>query len=131
MLRRVSRGSTLIGVVLALLPAMAAAQQAKPTLTGTWSFAVTSQAGTGTPTVTLKQQGDSLTGHYSSRTLGEAELAGIVKDQKFSFSIKADVQGQAVTVTYAGTPDGTDALKGTVDFGGMASGTFTAKRTTP
>ncbi len=41
---------------------------------GKWTFQVETQAGSGTPTVTLKQSGDTLTGHYSSTTLGEADL---------------------------------------------------------
>ena len=110
-----------------------AAQQAgqKSDLTGKWLFSVTTDAGTGTPTVTLKQQGDSLTGHYSSQVLGEAELKGTVKARTFTFAFAADVQGTGITVTYAGTMESNDALKGTVDLGGAASGTFTAKRQTP
>ena len=63
------------------------------------------------------------------RLLGEAELKGSVKDGKFSFTMQANVQGTAVAVTYTGTIESKDALKGSVDLGGMASGTFTAKRT--
>jgi hypothetical protein len=44
------------------------------TISGTWTFDVVTDAGTGTPTVTLKQDGEKLTGHYSSQTLGEADL---------------------------------------------------------
>lgn len=112
-----------------LLPATAAAQQDKATdVSGKWLFTVTTDAGTGTPTVTLKQQGDSLTGHYSSQLLGEAELKGTIKEQKFSFSFRTEVQGTAIAVTYSGTVESKDSLKGSVDLGGAASGTFTAKR---
>lgn len=97
-------------------------------VTGKWSFTVTTDAGTGTPTVTLKQRGDSLTGHYSSQALGEADLTGTVKDRKISFKFVADVQGTSLAITYTGTVESTDALKGTVDIGGQATGTFTAKR---
>jgi hypothetical protein len=105
--------------------------QASPSvdLTGKWLFTVNTDAGTGTPTVTLTQKGDSLTGHYSSQLLGEAELKGTVKDGKFSFALQGNVQGTAVAVTYTGTIESKDALKGSVDLGGQASGTFTAKRT--
>jgi hypothetical protein len=109
----------------------ASAAQASPAvdLTGKWLFTVNTDGGSGTPTVTLTQKGDSLTGHYSSQLLGEAELKGTVKDGKFSFTLQGNVQGTAVTVTYTGTIESKDALKGSVDLGGMASGTFTAKRT--
>jgi hypothetical protein len=86
-------------------------------------------AGPGTPAVTLKQDGDKLTGHYSSPSLGEADLTGTVTGTGFTFSFNVDVGGQAVPVTYKGTIESATALKGTLDLaGGMASGTFTAKK---
>jgi len=113
----------------ASLPSVGFAQSsASVDLTGKWLFTVNTDGGSGTPTVTLTQKGDSLTGHYSSQMLGEAELKGSVKDGKFSFTLQGNVQGTAVTVTYTGTIESKDALKGSVDLGGMASGTFTAKR---
>jgi hypothetical protein len=94
-------------------------------LTGTWRITVvTDAAGTGTPTLTLKQQGDSLTGHYSSSLLGEADVAGAVRDGKVTFRFAA----QGVAVVYSGTVESKDALKGTATFGDVASGTFTATR---
>lgn len=105
-----------------------AGQAAKPDVSGKWIFTVQTDAGSGTPTVTLKQDGEKLTGHYSSATLGEAELTGTVKGNDVKFSFNADAQGASVTVTYAGTLDGKDSMKGSVDLGGLAQGTFTAKR---
>ena len=119
----------LVVSAIGLLPSTGAAQADKKVdLTGKWQFSVTTDAGTGTPSVTLKQQGDSLTGHYSSQLLGESELKGTVKDQKFNFTFRTEVQGTAIVVTYTGTIESKDSLKGTVDLGGAASGTFTAKR---
>jgi hypothetical protein len=100
----------------------------KVDVTGKWVFTVTTGAGSGTPTVTLKQRGDSLTGHYSSQTLGEADLRGSVKGERITFSFTTELQGTSLVVTYSGTVEGSNALKGTVDIGGQATGTFTAKR---
>ena len=105
-----------------------AAQASKTDVTGKWAFSVQTDAGTGTPTVTLKQEGEKLTGHYSSQTLGEADLTGSVKGQDIKFTFSADLQGTSLVVTYTGTVESKDSLKGTVDLGGMAQGTFTAKR---
>jgi len=118
-----------VGAALVMaIPARATAQSDKKVdVTGKWLFNVTTDLGTGTPTVTFKQQGDSVTGHYSSQTLGEIDFKGTVKEQKLTFVLKADLQGNAVAVTYSGTVDG-DAMKGTVDFAGMGGGSFTAKR---
>jgi len=121
--------AVVLAATLALLPARVAAQAGgKPDLSGKWLFSVTTDAGTGTPSVTLKQQGDTLTGHYSSQALGEADLKGTVKDNKISFTFKTEVQGTALVVTYAGTVESKDSLKGTVELGGFGAGTFTAKR---
>ena len=121
--------TTLFALAIAVVPTTVSAQtEAKIDVTGKWLFNVTTDAGTGTPTVTLKQQGDSLTGHYSSQTLGEADLKGIVKDKKITFTFRIELQGTPLTVNYAGTVESNDAMKGTVDIGGAASGTFTAKR---
>jgi hypothetical protein len=106
----------------------ATAQSGKVDITGKWAFNVQTEAGSGTPTVTLKQDGEKLTGHYSSQTFGEQELTGSVKGTDLKFSFSADVQGNALTVTYAGTIENKDSLKGTVDLGGLGQGTFTAKR---
>jgi len=113
-------------------PTVAAAQAEKPApktdLTGKWQFTVNTENGTGTPTVTLKQVGDTLTGRYSSQVLGEADLKGTVKDGKIDFTFRAEVQGTALVVTYTGTVVSNDSLKGSLSLGELGSGTFTAKR---
>ena len=128
-MRRLQTFLTIAVCALIALPGSARAQAEKKTdITGKWLFTVTSDVGTGTPTVTFKQTGDSLTGHYSSQTFGEVDFKGTFKDQKVVFTINVSADGNAFAVTYSGTMDGTDAMKGTVDFAGMAGGTFTAKR---
>jgi hypothetical protein len=97
-------------------------------VTGTWTFQVETSAGAGTPTVTFKQDGDKLTGHYSSGQLGEVDFTGTVKGKDISFSFGTDVQGLHIDVTYAGTIESNDAMKGTVKLGDLGNGTFTGKR---
>src|SRR5215471_2734239 len=117
---------TLAAILFALAGALAA--QAPVNLTGKWLFTVQTSAGNGTPTVTLKQEGEKLTGHYSSAQLGEAELTGTVKGSDVKFTFGTDVQGTHLEVTYTGTIESKDSLKGTVNLGGLGQGTFTAKR---
>ena len=107
---------------------LVSAQANKIDVSGTWAFTVQTSMGTGSPTVTLKQDAEKLTGHYSSATLGEADLTGSVKGKDLKFTFTADVQGTALEVTYTGTIEDKDTLKGTLDLGGYAQGTFTAKR---
>jgi hypothetical protein len=121
--------AALFVVIYSLATAFAYAGQAKTDISGTWIFEVMTDAGTGTPTVTLKQDGEKLTGHYSSQTLGEADLTGTVKGNDVNFSFTADLQGQAVPVSYKATLESPTSMKGTIDIGGgLAGGTFTGKK---
>ena len=98
-------------------------------MSGKWLFSVTTDAGTGTPTVTLKQSGDTLSGHYSSQAFGEVDFKdGSVKGKAITFKFNADAGGTALVVTYSGTIEADGSLKGTVDLGGYGTGTFTGKR---
>jgi len=95
-------------------------------VTGKWDFAVELGGGGGNPTFTFKQQGEKLTGRYTGQ-LGEADLTGKVQgdDLQFSFSVKGDL-GE-LTANYTGKVSG-DTIKGSVQYGELGSGTFTAKR---
>jgi hypothetical protein len=123
------RNSVLAVAVFVLsVAAMAGAGQTRVDVTGTWLFTVTTSAGNGTPTVTLKQDGERLSGHYSSSQLGEADLTGTVKGNVVSFAFGVDVQGVHLDVTYSGTVEGQDSMKGTLKLGSLGEGTFTGKR---
>jgi len=121
---------TLLFVVVAAMAIASAARagQARVDLTGKWLFTVQTTAGGGTPTVTLKQDGEKLTGHYSSQQLGEADLTGTVKGNAITFMFGTDVQGIHIEVTYTGTIENKDSMQGKVNLGGVGDGTFTAKR---
>jgi hypothetical protein len=105
--------------------AQATTTTAKVDVTGVWIFAVETEGGSGTPTVTFKQDGEKITGHYSSATFGEVDLTGTLKDQDLGFKFGAADVGE---VTYKGTVQSNNAIKGTLDIPGIGAGTFTAKR---
>jgi hypothetical protein len=107
-------------------PPGAAQSDTRVDVTGTWTMAVQTGAGSGTPTIVLKQQGEALTGHYSGQ-LGEAELTGTARASGIEFAFDVSVQGTAIHVTYAGTADAT-SMKGTVKLGDLGEGTFTGKK---
>ena len=100
-------------------------EKAAPTLTGTWLFEVHHAAGVSTPTVTITQKDDKLTGKYVG-TYGESELTGTIKGTEFTFTVVIGTE-QKVNVVYTGTIE-KDVLKGSVTLGEMGEGTFTAKR---
>ena len=116
-----------VAVVVAVAMAVSAAAQAA-NVTGKWVFDVQTGAGSGQPTVTFKQEGEKLTGHYSSQTLGEADFTGTLKGNAIQFSFNANAQGQQIDVVYAGTVEG-NSMKGTVNMaGGQLSGSFTGQK---
>jgi hypothetical protein len=114
-------------LALASASARGAAQTPKVDVTGKWAFNVETAAGSGTPTMTFKQDGEKLTGHYSGQ-LGESDLTGTVKGADISFTFTIDAQGTMIKATYSGTVENKDAIKGKVVLEGLGDGTFTAKR---
>lgn len=112
----------------AAVPAAAPAPAASGALnvTGNWAVEVETQAGSGTPSFTLKQDGEKLTGRYKGQ-LGEADLTGTVKGGQIEFSIKLTGGQVEGTVVYTGTTDG-KTMKGKVSLAGLGEGTFTGKK---
>ena len=96
-------------------------------LTGDWAFEVQTDQGSGSPSITLKQAGDKLTGKYKGQ-LGEGDITGTVSGKTFKFSFSGNAQGTEFTVTYDGEIESSDSVKGKVDLAGMATGTFTGKK---
>ena len=118
----------MVALVLSAGLMVPSAQSGKVDVTGAWAFTVESAGGTGTPTVTFKQDGEKLTGHYSSMFFGEADLTGTLKGQAIEFLVAADVQGTKVELKFTGTVEGKDAMNGKTSAGELGDGTFTAKR---
>ena len=105
---------------------IAAQGGSKIDVTGKWAFNVETSAGAGAPTMTFKQDGEKLTGHYTG-TFGESDLTGTVKGADIAFSFSVDAQGTKINETYTGTVD-KDTMKGKIVIEGLGEGTFTAKR---
>ena len=120
---------TIVVAVAALLAGSAILQaQSKTDVTGNWTLEVTTQAGgTTMPEVTLKQEGETLTGHYTSQALGETNVTGTIKGQQIEFSFNVEVQGFGLHVIYTGTVDG-NSMKGKISLGELGDGTFTGKK---
>jgi hypothetical protein len=114
----VTVGVTILAVIFFALNVFAA------DLSGTWNATVQTTGGNGSPTFVLKQEGEKLTGTYAG-TLGNAAVTGTVKGD--DVTLEFDVSG--TKVTYTGKIDSTGKkIEGTCDYGGQASGTFTATK---
>ena len=115
-------------IVIALTGAVEASAQMS--LTGAWTFTVDLDGSITYPAVTLVQDGETLTGHYSSEGLGENDITGTVSEMKITIMFAADPGlGQVIDVVYTGTIDEEGMISGTLDLGGLAQGTFTAVKT--
>jgi len=126
------RSTGTLATALAALFVLGSAKAAAQTVdvTGTWNMEVVTETGTTNPTMTLEQHdGGHFTGQYSSATLGEAELEGSVTGMQVRFTFQAEMQGQPIPVAYVATVDADGVMTGTIDIaGGLATGTFTARR---
>src|SRR5689334_3679369 len=129
--------SVIAAFALAMIPAAAQSQStpAKPDtsridVTGKWNFLIESPV-QGTPTVTFTVKGDSLKGQYSSQDIGTHEFVGTIKGRTLTFSFPAESGGQSFTMAFIANVQDADTMSGTIDFTGMADGTFSAKRAKP
>jgi hypothetical protein len=106
----------------------AAASKPAASLTGDWVASVQLDTINATPAMSLKQDGEKLTGDYTSAQYGKFPLNGTVKGNDVSIWFAMSVEGTAINVTYTGKvqPDG--SITGSVNFGDMMSGTFSATR---
>ena len=115
--------------VAALLATQAQAAQAQVNMTGTWAMVVDVDGAISNPGLVLVQSGMSLTGHYTSAQLGEADVMGTVDGNTVVVTFEADVGGQVAPVEYRGAVDANGVWSGTFDLaGGLAGGSFTATK---
>ena len=119
----------MLGIALTGAPSSAEAQA---NLEGSWSLSVTTDSGVTNPTLSLQQDGVRLTGSYSSMTLGEHNVRGLVDGNDVTIRFNASMQGQSISVVYEGSLGDDGRLTGTIEIAdGMLSGTFTGTRQQP
>ncbi len=97
-------------------------------LTGRWMLAVVTDNGTGYPVLELKQEGDRISGSYTSNAMGSRTISGSVRGDTMSFVLSASGAGEGVVLTYTARIVTPDSLNGFVDFAGMGGATFTGRR---
>ncbi|HEX9781181.1 MAG TPA: hypothetical protein VGA56_00420 [Opitutaceae bacterium] len=116
---------------VALGAANAADQPAVPDVmvAGKWEIEMEMVGNASTSTLTLKQDGQKLTGSLSGPEGQEQPVTGKVDGEKITFSYVGDWQGSELNVTYVGKLNSTGAITGMCEvqpFG--ISGEFSAKR---
>ena len=122
-------GILLVGMMAFTLASADQASAQTADVAGDWTLTVSTDNGITNPLLTLVQDGESLTGHYSSEALGENDVTGMVDGSTVTIRFMADLQGQSVSVVYSGTVDAEGKMSGSLDIAdGMLGGTFTATR---
>jgi hypothetical protein len=118
-----------LATVVLLSTVVGARAQEKPPakVAGTWRMTMEMSMGTASPEITLKQDGDKLSGTYSGR-YGTFALTGKVKGRAFEFSFLMSEQ-HPVSMCFQGevSADGA-SLEGTAVLAEMGDATWTAKK---
>ncbi len=105
----------------------AAQATAAPDILGEWEVTTLSPVGENTNTLEFKKDGDVLKAVAKSPQGERAYDSTSVEGDKVTLVLTINFQGQPMTITYTGTVV-SDQIVGSADFGGMAQGSFSAKR---
>jgi len=115
---------TLTLIVALLIGAPSRAAQGA-NVVGSWDITVESPQGKSTSLLTIKKDGDKLGGMIKGAR-GERPLDSVaVSGGDITLVMKVSFQGQDMVITYKGKVE-KDSMKGDADFGGMATGTWSA-----
>jgi hypothetical protein len=115
----------LVALVVAVLASVSVlAEPAK--VEGKWNVLLQLETITGHPVLTLKQNGEKITGTYEGR-YGPSALEGEVKENRIAFVVSFSAEGTKTTGIFLGTVDGA-SMGGSVEFEGAGSGTWSAVR---
>ena len=121
------------GILTAAVVAAAAQAPQAPAKTvsvaGKWAVTLETEAFTATSAIEFKQDGEKLTGTYTSQRYGPAPLAGTIKDRTLQFSFKLNAEGTEIQMAFSGevAADG-QTLKGKATIAEMGDATWSAKK---
>ena len=114
-------------VAASFVLSLASAAFAQNSVAGAWELTVDSPQGANTSTLTLKQDGDKLTGELGS-AMGSTPVTGTFSAGSVAITANLDVQGTSLQLGINGKVDA-DTMTGSVKIGDFGEFPFTAKRT--
>ncbi len=115
-------------VLTVLLAALPLAQTLpSPEVFGEWEMTTISPVGENTNTVEFKKDGEAVRAIAKSPQGERPYDSTSVEGSKITLVLTVDFQGQPMTITYMGTL-ADNQINGSADFGGLAQGTFSAKK---
>jgi hypothetical protein len=118
------------GTILALalfVAAPFAQTTASADFLGEWDLTTLSPVGENTNTVEFRKDGDAIKAIAKSPQGERPYDSTSVDGNKVTLVLTIDFQGQPMTITYSGTLSD-KSIDGSADFGGLAMGSFSAKR---
>jgi hypothetical protein len=105
-------------LAIAAMVGVAAAQDAQ--VAGVWTLSAPGRGGNmQNSTLTLKQDGQKLTGTLAGGRGGDAPLTGTITGNSIAFSVTRSTQNGDIKIDYTGTVSG-DSMKGSVNMRGNA-----------
>ena len=114
-------------VAASFVLSLASAAFAQNSVAGSWELSVDSPQGANTSTLTLKQDGDKLTGELGS-AMGSTPVTGTFSAGSVAITANLDVQGTSLQLGINGKVDA-DTMTGSVKVGDFGEFPFTGKRT--
>lgn len=116
-----------IAVAIAALVLTASAAHAQKTALGTWDLTTISPEGEFKSVMEVREDAGTLIAVGKSPQ-GERKYDSVaVEGSNITMVITVDYNGSPMVITYIGKIDGAK-IDGTTDYGGLATGTFTAAR---
>jgi hypothetical protein len=117
----------LLTATLSLLTSTTAAAAIQNPAVGAWDFTTNSPEGTFTTQLEIRQEAGTLVAVGKSPQ-GERPYDSITIDgNRIKLVVTINYNGTGLTITYTGNIDGKE-MSGDADFGGMASGSWSASR---
>ena len=114
--------SLTVAVLITLCGGLAIAQT---DVSGSWTLTITSDQGPNDSPLVLEPEEEVLTGTAGAAD-AETPVEGTITDNDITMTYEIDApQVGPMTLSFTGTVDGSN-MKGSVDFGGFASGSWTA-----
>ncbi len=121
-----------LGVVMAAVAFLVSAPAdvvAQADLSGMWTLTIQSPDGGDQPLpITIVQDGNELTATGEAPEIGTIEMKGMLDGSDIRFEWTLNIEGMELAITFMGTVADDGTMAGTADFGGFASGDWTAKR---
>jgi hypothetical protein len=115
-----------LGIAAALVAVMAAGSVSAQGLAGAWVFSFNTPQGLIDADVTMKVDGQKLSGTMSSQAAGEVPFTGEVKGKAITISFEVQTPQGNIAITMQGE-EKDDGLAGTFDFG-QGTGDWTGKK---